>query len=108
MDKVIRNYTETPEDESEVTIVPEQEIKMFYDYNVPGFLSNDLDNQDEEFSYIGKENNEGRWIVLRIQKTGGVTKFRVASLNENREQKDYLDAWSNKKDLTYGYFKDNI
>lgn len=75
---------------------------------IEGFFTNDIDDYSEtNIMYIGKEKEDGTWLILKIDMNSG-TVIRGATETNNAAYTTYSDAWSNRLSLTYGYLKDVI
>lgn len=72
------------------------------------YYTNDIDDYSEtNIMYIGKEKEDGTWLILKIDMNSG-TVIRGATETNNAAYTTYSDAWSNRLSLTYGYLKDVI
>lgn len=52
-------------------------------------------------TYIGKEKEDGSWLINKLDETTGVVS-RYAGIQNNPTQTTYTAAWTNKATLTYG------
>jgi len=72
------------------------------------YFTNDVDDTTTtNITYIGKEKDDGTWLILKLDMTSG-TVIRGASVTNNTTHTTYADAWTNRTSLTYTYLKDVI
>ena len=72
------------------------------------YVTNDVDDYSEDnVLYVGKENIEGKWIIMKIDMNSGIV-IRGASEVNNPTVTSYADAWSNRLTLNYGYLREVI
>ena len=72
------------------------------------YTVNDIDNYtNANITYIGMEDKDGRWIVVKIDSSTGIV-VRYASQKNNPSITDYTTAWNNRTTLNYDYLKNVI
>ena len=70
------------------------------------YYTNDLDDYTEEnIMYVGKEKNDGTWLIMKLDMTSGII-IRGASSINNSTYSTYTDAWNNRTSLIYDYLKE--
>jgi exopolysaccharide biosynthesis protein len=77
------------------------------DNGIPTFSqysTNAIDEASATVTYIGKEDKDGNWYVLKIDTSSG-TVFTYATITNNPTQTTgYADAWADRATLTYDIF----
>lgn len=66
------------------------------------FVNNDVDDVSESLTYIGQENSDGDWQIMRVTESSTVTSFRYATIKNNSTKKTYTGAWNARASLSYG------
>lgn len=90
----------TDSDDVEITDSNPFPVKVISDT-----LKTDYALQDTEevlnITYVGKENDEGVWLLFRVVETNGSNVIRYASEINNPTYTTYDTAWSARVGLTY-------
>ena len=72
------------------------------------YYTNDVDDYSEaNVTYVGKEKDDGTWLILKIAETSG-TEIRAASAVNNPAYTEYSSAWANRLSLDYDYLKEVV
>ena len=71
------------------------------------YLTLDVDEASSTTTFVGKQDKDGNWLIMRIDTSSG-TSIRYASSKNNPSYVDYTSAWSNRLGLTYGYVSDAL
>jgi hypothetical protein len=71
------------------------------------FYLNDVEEHstNENIEYIGKENKDGDWLVIKIEELIK-PEFRYATISNNQSIDNYTDAFTNRETLTYGIYSE--
>lgn len=64
---------------------------------------NDYEVASATITYVGKERNDGAWMVTEIDSTTGYA-ITYATVANNPSVTTYTDAWTDRATLTYGSF----
>lgn len=67
---------------------------------VSQYIFHDLDESGNPITYIGKEKNDGNWLVQEMDETSGLV-MRYANISNNATRTTYSAAWSNRATLSY-------
>jgi len=68
------------------------------------YSTNDIDEASVTVTYIGKEDADGNWFVMKIDTSSG-TAFTYATITNNPTQTTgYADAWADRATLTYSAY----
>jgi len=67
--------------------------------------TNDIDEASETITYIGKEDANGGWQIMKIDTTSG-TAITYATAANNPGYASYATAWEARTMLTYSSYKD--
>lgn len=71
------------------------------------YFTNDIDDVSENnVTYIGKETEEGLWLIMKIVTDSSGTTIRGASQKNNVAYDNYASAWEDRLSLTYDYLKE--
>ncbi len=65
------------------------------------YLTLDVDEASATITYVGKEDKDGNWLIMKIDTTAG-TFIRYASKKNNPSYADYASAWTDRALLVYG------
>lgn len=68
------------------------------------FYTNDIDESVTDITYVGKENETGKWFVMKIDESGVTTECKYASQTNNATVSVYSVGWTNRATLTYGTY----
>jgi hypothetical protein len=60
-------------------------------------------NTDSDITYLGKEDKQGEWLFVRIDKSDGA-EFRYATVLNNESVSNYSDALNSRESLNYGTY----
>jgi hypothetical protein len=78
--------------------------KILQDVNAIKYILNDVDDYSQpNTKYLGKENSEGDWQIVKIVEGSGMS-FYYASKKNNPNITNYNDAFSNRLTLNYTKF----
>ena len=72
------------------------EIKKY----LTAYSTNNIDEASSTITYIGKEDRDGNWIVMKIDTSSG-TSISYATKINNSSYADYSSAWAARTSLTY-------
>jgi len=64
------------------------------------YIFQDMDSPTSVLSYIGKQTNASKWLILKLDETAGIL-LRYANVSNNATQTNYTDAWANRASLTF-------
>jgi len=67
------------------------------------YKTNDIDDSTANITYIGKEDEEGNWLIIKVDETSGVS-ITYATNSNNPTVTTYSNAWSNRTSLTYSTY----
>lgn len=76
--------------------------------SVPVFGVNDIDETIKDFIYIGKEDNTGKWLIMKVDESQEVTDLKYASILNNPTINTYSEAWTGRTTLTYGNYNEAV
>lgn len=68
------------------------------------YKTNDVTNTAESPYYVGKEEADGSWYIMKVTDTAGAMSMRYASVKNNVSYTNYTNAWTDKATLTYGTY----
>ncbi len=69
---------------------------------------NDTDKASATVTYFGEESVEGKWRVRKVVTSGDITSIRHATVRNNSEVSNYVDAWTSRTSLTFSYAKEAL
>ena len=64
------------------------------------YLFHDMESPTSTLSYIGKQDNLGKWLILELNESTGLV-LRYANVSNNSGQTTYTAAWANRASLTF-------
>lgn len=64
------------------------------------YSTNDVEEASSTLTYVGKEDKDGNWVVMKIDESSG-TSIQYATVTNNSGTTTYSDAWTNRASLTY-------
>jgi hypothetical protein len=68
------------------------------------FATNNIDEASATVTYIGKEDADGAWFIMKIDTSSG-TAFTYATITNNTDQTTgYADAFADRATLTYSTY----
>jgi hypothetical protein len=65
--------------------------------------TNDIDDAGSGITYIGKENVDGTYLIVKIDESVNPTSFRYGYVGHNPLLVTYATAWASRATLTYVY-----
>lgn len=65
---------------------------------------NDISPKSGNTTWIGKQDKDARWMVMKIDETTGAD-FGYATTKNNSSVTSYSSAWTNKATLTYNDYE---
>lgn len=68
------------------------------------YQTNDTSNTELSPYYVGKEDDDGDWFVMKVTTTAGAISIRYASHKNNNSYTTYSTAWTDRTSLTYGTY----
>lgn len=68
------------------------------------YSTNNIDEASDTVTYIGKEDADGAWFIMKIDTSSG-TAFTYATITNNTDQTTgYADAFADRATLTYSTY----
>lgn len=69
------------------------------------YATNHLDDYTTtSVTYVGQEDKDGTWKIIKIDETGNFPVFTYASISNNATKTTYSDAWTDRVTLTYNVY----
>ena len=68
------------------------------------YYTNDIDESVADITYVGKQDETGKWFILKIDESGVTTECKYASQTNNATVEVYSVGWTNRVALTYGTY----
>lgn len=103
----IKSYTDSTGSKVQgVALVNEQEQLIggpSYPLYTQGFGLNNIDEASSTITYIGKETDNGRWLVMKIDTSVG-TAVTYATIVNNPSRGTYAVAWAARAALFYNTY----
>jgi len=83
----------------------ENQLTIISKLGLGDYYTNDIDDYSQtNIMYIGKEKDDGTWLILKLDMNTG-TVIRGASETNNSTYTSYSSAWTNRLSLNYDYLK---
>ena len=64
------------------------------------FSTNDVEEASSSLTYVGKEDADGQWALVKIDESSD-TSIQYATVSNNPTKTTYTTAWADRASLTY-------
>ncbi len=72
------------------------------------YFTNNVDDQTTDgVIYVGKEDKDGNWLIVKMDFSSGIS-ITGASIKNNSTYTAYADAWSARESLIYDFMKNVV
>ena len=88
----------------EVTVTTHQDKSMLDVTILKQYGTNHYEKVDATTEYVGKENNTGVWLILKIVTDGEDKTLTYATIKNNSSVATYSAAWTNRATITYALY----
>jgi hypothetical protein len=87
---------------NETSLLISEQVGVLQDNTVLlPYATQDVVEPDSETTYVGKETNNGEWLIQKIREVGNSTVIVYATVANNETITTYNDAWINRDSLVY-------